>query len=48
MDNEIVEIRRGASAGTRSGECRNGKLPVGLLEKAYVDTVNRLLGIVKV
>ena len=32
----------------RSGECRNEKLPDGLLEKAYANTVNRLLGVVRV
>ena len=32
----------------RSGEYRNGKLPVDLLEKAYANTVNRILGVVKV
>ena len=48
MGNEIMEICRGASAGTCSGEYKNGKLPVGLLDKAYANTVNRLLGIVKV
>ena len=32
----------------RSGECRNEKLPDGLLEKAYANTVNRLLSVVKV
>ena len=48
MGNEIIEICRGASAGTRSGEYRNEKLPVDLIEKAYANTVNRLLGIVKV
>ena len=48
MDNEIMEVRRGASAGTRSGECRNEKLPVDLIDKAYANTVDRLLGVVKV
>ena len=48
MGNEIMEICRGASAGTRSGEYRNGKLPDDLLEKAYANTVNRILGVVKV
>lgn len=48
MGNEIMEICRGASAGTRSGEYRNGKLPVGLLEKAYANTVDRLLGVVRI
>ena len=48
MGNEIIEICRGVSACTRSGEYRNGKLPAGLLEKAYANTVNRILGVVKV
>lgn len=48
MGNEIMEVRRGASAGTRSGECRNEKLPVDLIDKAYANTVDRLLGVVKV
>ena len=48
MGNEIIEICRGASAGTRSGEYRNGKLPAGLLEKAYANTVDRLLGVVRI
>ena len=48
MGNEIMEICRGTSAGTRSGEYRNGKLPDDLLEKAYANTVNRILGVVKV
>ena len=48
MGNEIIEICRGASACTRSGEYRNEKLPVDLLEKAYANTVNRLLGVVRV
>ena len=48
MGNEIIEICRGASAGTRSGEYRNWKLPVDLLEKAYSNIVDRILGVVKV
>lgn len=48
MGNEIIEICRDASAGTRSEEYRNGKLPVGLLEKAYANTVDRLLGVVRI
>lgn len=48
MGNEIMEICRGASAGTRSGECRNEKLPVDLIEKAYANTVDRLLGVVRI
>ena len=48
MGNEIMEICHGASACTRSGEYRNGKLPVDLLEKAYANTVDRLLGVVRI
>lgn len=48
MGNEIIEICHGASACTRSGEYRNEKLPAGLLEKAYANTMDRLLGVVKV